>query len=294
MKGEGEVTGPIEPKKKRTRKRASPPATVAAASGEPRPSPPTGSPDAPIKSKRKPVLSRGRKPTGSAPRSRARTKKLIGATLPEETAPKSVKASAAVEDTKARGPRSERATAPAMEWLKECSAKIEAAEERDREKTEHVRKLADAEAEKAERLEGVKRGRGRPTDYREWMCDAVVDMGREGMEVVEFAVALGVCRDTLYEWADKHAEFSDALTRAREASEAWHIKNVRGQAQLPAQFGNLTGYLGYMKCRFPGWREMKDEGPKTVPVSNLIKQGRERVAKMAREARESAAREAGI
>lgn len=179
-----------------------------------------------------------------------------------------------------------------LEWIKECAAKIEVAEARARETFERTETRAAEEAEKTERKEGVKRGRGRPSDYRDWMCEEVIKFGLEGMEIVEFAVALQVCRDTLYEWADKHPEFSDALIRAREAAEAHHTRNIRGQARLPAQATNLAGYLGYMKCRFAGWRDIKDDGAgKAVPISQQIMKGRERAAAAAREA---SAREAGI
>lgn len=268
-------SGADKPKPKRARKSASPRAKAAAAPGEAiSPTQPQASPGAPIRARTP------RKPKPKLDKSRALSpKELKDARLPPppET--------------------SKRASSAFAERLKDVAAGIERAEERERERAEAVAKRVKTETEKAAVLAGgAKRGRGRPTEYREWMCDAVIEFGCDGLEVVEFAVALGVCRDTLYEWADKHPDFSDALKRAREASEAWWIAKIRGQAQLPAQATNLAATLGYMGRRFAGWREASktDDHAKTTPVSTAIQQGRARAKAAAAEAREAAAREAGI
>jgi hypothetical protein len=102
-------------------------------------------------------------------------------------------------------------------------------------------------------------------------------MGAEGMEVVEFALELGVARDTLYEWAKRHPDFSDALTRAREASEVWHIREIRRQVQMPGSLANLTPYLSYMGRRFTGWRDQADVAVTvTTPISVVLEAARKR------------------
>lgn len=177
---------------------------------------------------------------------------------------------------------------PAAEWLKACVGKIDEADKREAAVAAEVARLVERDARKKGVIAGAI---GRPTKYEEWMCEAVVEFGAQGMEVVEFAVALRVCRDSLYEWADKHPAFSDALKRAREASEAWHIKNIRNQAQLPGPSTNLPGYLGYMRARYVGWREPQ-ENRASVPVSAALASGRKRVEALAAE-REEATRVAG-
>jgi hypothetical protein len=47
--------------------------------------------------------------------------------------------------------------------------------------------------------------------------------------VVGFARKLGVCRDTLHEWASKHKDFSDAFKRAKELQEEiWSQNSLQG------------------------------------------------------------------
>jgi hypothetical protein len=62
---------------------------------------------------------------------------------------------------------------------------------------------------------------GRPTKYDPKICEGFEDNFKQGQSVLEVAVSLGVTRSTIYKWAEEHAEFSDALTRAREVCQSW-------------------------------------------------------------------------
>lgn len=68
---------------------------------------------------------------------------------------------------------------------------------------------------------------GRPTKYDPAICDDFEDNFMHGQSVLEVAVSMGVSRDTFYQWAKEHKEFSDALTRGREVSQAWWEKQGR-------------------------------------------------------------------
>lgn len=65
---------------------------------------------------------------------------------------------------------------------------------------------------------------GRPSKYDESIAERLPDMFKDGQSVLEVSVQLGVSRDTLYEWAKVHPEFSDALTRGKAISQAWWEK----------------------------------------------------------------------
>lgn len=62
---------------------------------------------------------------------------------------------------------------------------------------------------------------GRPTKYNDAMPDALFNAMKDGKSITQFAAMVGVSRSTVYEWADHHPAFSDALTRGKEASEAY-------------------------------------------------------------------------
>lgn len=133
------------------------------------------------------------------------------------------------------------------DWMKRAAERIDAAEKAETELKATVERKAEV----------LTKG-GRPSKYESWMDEAVVDFGRIGMEVVEFAVKLNVTRSTLYEWAKHHPSFSDALARAREASEAFHASRIRDQMGMPSGATNASAYLSYMGRRFKEWREKQE------------------------------------
>ena len=83
---------------------------------------------------------------------------------------------------------------------------------------------------------------GRPTSYDPSYCERVIEMGREGYSVVEMAAEIGVGRNTLETlWPAANPEFREALTEAREASQAWWeahhhaagFRHVSGRSVVP-------------------------------------------------------------
>lgn len=98
---------------------------------------------------------------------------------------------------------------------------------------------------------------GRPSSYDPNYCDDVIRMGNEGYSVIEMAVAIGVCRATLEtNWPTEHPEFLEALTHARECSQAWWER--AGRTGMIENTINASIWSRSMAARFPrDWREVK-------------------------------------
>jgi len=97
---------------------------------------------------------------------------------------------------------------------------------------------------------------GRPSKYREEFCERVIELGQGGASVVEMAHALGVVKQTLYDWEKEHPAFLDALTRAREASQVWW--EAAGRIGLTADKFNASVWSRSMAARFPNdWSEKR-------------------------------------
>lgn len=100
---------------------------------------------------------------------------------------------------------------------------------------------------------------GRPTKYREEMCERVIELGREGKTLAEMASDLDVDRATINDWAKTKPEFSRAIKAGIDAAQAWW----ESQGRL-ATFGgidgfNATSYIFQMKNRFKeDWRDKVD------------------------------------
>jgi hypothetical protein len=58
---------------------------------------------------------------------------------------------------------------------------------------------------------------GRPTEYRDEYCDAVVAFMSQGFSLTAFAGSIRVSKQAVYEWISRHGAFGDAVARARPA-----------------------------------------------------------------------------
>lgn len=98
---------------------------------------------------------------------------------------------------------------------------------------------------------------GRPSKYDPAYCKRVIEYGEQGMSVVEMAHKIGVARNTLEtEWPKQHPEFLEALTYAREASQAWWEAIGRDNMTVPGF--NAAVWSRSMASRFPrDWTERK-------------------------------------
>ena len=95
---------------------------------------------------------------------------------------------------------------------------------------------------------------GRPTKYKPEFCDVVVNVGEEGETLVGMAEACDVSRETINEWIREHPEFSDAVKRGLQKSQAWWER--QGRNGLLADKFQASLYSRSMAARFPAdWRE---------------------------------------
>src|SRR6266850_1123420 len=62
---------------------------------------------------------------------------------------------------------------------------------------------------------------GRPTLYRPEYCQMVIDKMAQGFSLTAFAGTIGVSKNAVYEWIRAHADFGDAVSRARPARTLW-------------------------------------------------------------------------
>ena len=86
------------------------------------------------------------------------------------------------------------------------------------------------------------------------MADTVIQLMSEGAALVEVAAALGVSRDTVNRWSkdEDKPEFSDAIKKGIELSEAWWMREGRTSLR-DKDFNHGLWYMN-MKNRF-GWSD---------------------------------------
>jgi lambda repressor-like predicted transcriptional regulator len=113
---------------------------------------------------------------------------------------------------------------------------------------------------------------GRPSEYDPAHCEKVVELGKQGMSVIEMACEIGVSRNTLEtNWPAAHPEFLEAFARARDESQAWWEKT--GRSGMQAKNIDAQIWSRSMAARFPNdWRETKrneHSGPDGAPINTV-------------------------
>lgn len=115
---------------------------------------------------------------------------------------------------------------------------------------------------------GEARPVGRPSSYDPSYCDKVIEWAAEGWSVAEMAAAIGVSKQTVYNWKDAHPEFLDAMSRAEAKCQAWWER--AGRAGMVSDKFNGTVWAKNMNCRFPDdWRDtsrQEQTGPNGKPI----------------------------
>jgi hypothetical protein len=96
----------------------------------------------------------------------------------------------------------------------------------------------------------------RPTEYKQEYCETIIEAGKQGKSIAWMASELEVNKDTIYEWARVHPEFSVALACARAHSQRWW--EDAGQAGMDKPGFGASVWSRSMAARFPeDWRENK-------------------------------------
>jgi hypothetical protein len=94
---------------------------------------------------------------------------------------------------------------------------------------------------------------GRPTEYKPEYCEEIIGFMSNGASQVQFAAHIGVCKDTINEWAKKHEEFTYARKIAMTKCEAWW--EAAGQQGMRTTGGfNAATWIFNMKARFK-WQD---------------------------------------
>lgn len=105
---------------------------------------------------------------------------------------------------------------------------------------------------------------GRPTTYDDSYCDVAVDYLAEGKSITQLARHLGVAKSSVYLWVKTHKEFSDALERGRELSQAYwedELCNMMYSKDVNAPLVKL-----YFANRF-GWHDKAEVDHKSTDGS---------------------------
>lgn len=110
---------------------------------------------------------------------------------------------------------------------------------------------------------------GRPDKFKDEYIELAKDtIGRQGKSIVQFARDIGVGKSSVYRWAEKNEEFREALSLAKDWSEAFWMDKIEGWMDDRNSNGKVIGL--YLANRF-GWRsEGNDKNKEEKPMPSVI------------------------
>ena len=94
----------------------------------------------------------------------------------------------------------------------------------------------------------ARRTSGRPTKYKRKFCEEVTELAKTGASMAEICSHFDISRQTIDNWANKHPEFLEALTRAKIHAQAWW--EAIGRQGLVANKFNGKIWEVSMRARF--------------------------------------------
>lgn len=106
---------------------------------------------------------------------------------------------------------------------------------------------------------------GRPSIYTKEFCPRVIAFMACGFSLAAFAGDIGVSRDTVYEWAESHPDFSDALKKARAARTLYWEKRLH----VAGPDARAVIFALRNSCA-EEWKNDPDESGVTVNVNNEV------------------------
>lgn len=99
---------------------------------------------------------------------------------------------------------------------------------------------------------------GRPSKYRPEYCEQLINHMSQGLSFETFGAMIDVDRDTLYEWAKVHEDFSDAKKTAFAKSQLFYERMGVAIMAGKVERANVTAWIFNMKNRFK-WRDNHKE-----------------------------------
>lgn len=100
---------------------------------------------------------------------------------------------------------------------------------------------------------------GRPTKYLKEYDEKLIEHMDGGLSYESFAGAIGVSKQTIYDWEKKHKTFLDAKSLGRAKSQLfWEKKGIDGLFTNDKISFNASTWIFNMKNRFL-WRDKPEE-----------------------------------
>lgn len=102
---------------------------------------------------------------------------------------------------------------------------------------------------------------GRPTDFKPEMGEEILQLMASGLSLAASAAELGIHRQRVYEWMDRHPEFADTVKLAQAKRQLFLERRLLSADQGPV----VTSTIFALKNAGPeDWRDKREIDQKTT------------------------------
>ena len=116
-------------------------------------------------------------------------------------------------------------------------------------------------ADRAEKHPG-----GRPTDYRDAFGDEILALMTEGLSLAAAAAELGIHRQRVYDWVEKHPEFADTISLAKGKRQLFLERRLLAAKESPV----VTSTIFALKnAAGEDWRDKQEHEHTGALVVNI-------------------------
>lgn len=109
---------------------------------------------------------------------------------------------------------------------------------------------------------------GRPTDYKPAYGEEILEIMKEGLSLAAAAAELGIHRQRVYEWEERHPEFADTIKLARSKRQLFLERRLLSAKEGPVVTSSI---FALKNAGGEDWREKQDVNVSGGIVVEILK-----------------------
>lgn len=111
---------------------------------------------------------------------------------------------------------------------------------------------------------------GRPTKYDPgYHPMEAVNLMAEGKHLASVAAHFNISKSTLFEWIERHPDFSDSIKRGKMKLEAFIYEKFLNMAQMPSGMCNVTAMI-FLAKNAVGWSDKVEHQINPDKITDVI------------------------
>lgn len=112
---------------------------------------------------------------------------------------------------------------------------------------------------------------GRPTDFKESYGDEILSLMAEGLSLAAAAAELGIHRQRVYEWVERHPKFADTVKLAMSKRQLFLERRLLSASEGPKVTSTIFALKNAGAADWRDKQELEHSGPNGGPMQTDFK-----------------------